>query len=424
MEEFVKLIQGIWEKTPSGEWVFDENPIADHEIVLINSNDSFDNLVEMIRIRLDLGVLTPVVLTYQIPDPMVSAVGPLNQPTTLSTDKDVEDMLSLMEFMTGKELYVTSGPELVAKYQFHCRTPFKIGNQTFLGEGVTEDQHHQAIRDIVGREPVVCNNNILEIMFNEPQLLIVHRVALEIELVYAPTPEEMAAYPRLTMDDVITIQEGDTVRNDEQINNGQIGEVLQGEPMDEEQLTQAFPNGIPPNVENSDTTLEIPPLREIPPIHTIWEEDSVGEEAYWDRDQQINVQSAPRPTTGSLGLPIGPNLRVSAAPTPNTVLLVEEDEASFTNSSENVNEIENQMGPMGDNGDLNDQMPNGTAPLMPQITPDGPAAALSSNGGPSLNLTLGLGIMNNNGSEPIINITDTDSEADGDSGGFGFDPNF
>lgn len=48
--------------------------------------------------------------------------------------------------MTQPVMYVTSGPELVAKYHFLCRTPFKIGDQSFLGEGITEEQHHQAIR--------------------------------------------------------------------------------------------------------------------------------------------------------------------------------------------------------------------------------------------------------------------------------------
>ena len=38
--------------------------------------------------------------------------------------------------------------------------------------------------DLVGGHPIVCSKHILEIMFNEPQLLIVFCVALEIEMVY------------------------------------------------------------------------------------------------------------------------------------------------------------------------------------------------------------------------------------------------
>lgn len=38
--------------------------------------------------------------------------------------------------------------------------------------------------DLVGGHPIVCSKHMLDIMFNEPQLLIVYRVALEIEKVY------------------------------------------------------------------------------------------------------------------------------------------------------------------------------------------------------------------------------------------------
>ena len=51
---------------------------------------------------------------------------------------------------------------------------------------------------------------MLELLFNEPQLLIVYCVALEIDMVYAPTHEERAAFQRLTVDDMIAIQDGET----------------------------------------------------------------------------------------------------------------------------------------------------------------------------------------------------------------------
>lgn len=146
MGTFVIIAQGVWEKSPAGEWMFVENPATERETILINPEDPLEGLVEMIRIRLDLGVLTPVVLTYQLPDWMLDPEGPRTPPITLATDKDVETMLSVTEYMTEKVMYVTSGPELVAKYQFLCRTLFKIGERSFLGEGVTEEQHHQAIK--------------------------------------------------------------------------------------------------------------------------------------------------------------------------------------------------------------------------------------------------------------------------------------
>ena len=130
-------------------------------------------------------------------------------PITLFNDKDVEIMTSVRDYMSEAVLYVTSGPGLVAKYQFFGRLSFTINDKTYLEEGITEDQHRQAIQssvliihklyvllatvigalpifnfkymqDFVGGHPIVCSKHMLEIMFNEPQLLIVFCVALEI----------------------------------------------------------------------------------------------------------------------------------------------------------------------------------------------------------------------------------------------------
>lgn len=169
--------------------------------------------------------------------------GPTTPPTTLLCDQDVETMASVRDYMSEAYLYVTSGPELVAKYQFQRRYPFTIGDTTFLGEGVTEEQHREAIKgdfltlykivfqpihliltwnrmliqlffiyvqDLVGGHPIVCSNHMLEIMFNEPQLLIVFRVALELEKVYAETEDDVTAFPRVNVDDVIDMVEGVT----------------------------------------------------------------------------------------------------------------------------------------------------------------------------------------------------------------------
>ncbi|KAG2265303.1 hypothetical protein Bca52824_072382 [Brassica carinata] len=113
--------------------------------------------------------------------------------------------------MSEAVLYVTSGPELVAKYEFLRRSPFIIGDTTYLEEGVSEAQHRQAILDLVGGHPIVCSKHILEIMFNEPQLIVFH-VALDIEMVYGLPNDDVQAqnateFPRLTVDDVISMAE-------------------------------------------------------------------------------------------------------------------------------------------------------------------------------------------------------------------------
>ena len=145
MGRLVRLVIGLWSKSPTGVWSFEEAPNSLREAVIINRTESIDGLVEMIRITLNLGILTPVVLTYQLPTWMLVPDGPTTPPITLVTNKDVEIMTSVFDYMADPVLYVTSGPELVAKYQFFCRTPFSIDEKTYLEEGVTEEQHRQAI---------------------------------------------------------------------------------------------------------------------------------------------------------------------------------------------------------------------------------------------------------------------------------------
>ncbi|CAF1968982.1 unnamed protein product [Brassica napus] len=430
MGTFVRIVQGVWEKTPTGEWRFDETPALEGETVLIKPEDSYEGLVEMIRIRLNLGVLIPVALTYQLPDWMLLPEGPRTPPITLSADKDVETMLSVREYMTEPVMYLTSEPELVVKYQFLCRTPFKIGENSFLGEGITKEQHHHVIKGI---------KTMLEMLFNEPQLLIVYRVSLEIEMVYAPSNEEREEFPRLTVDDMISIVEGEPLSTEEERNNVPNEEVLHGEPMDLEQLQPAFPNFQAPNIQGHGTPLEVEPLSQIPRFPPTWEEEH-EEEAYWEemldveRHFAVNVPPAPRPTNGVLGLPIGPNLRVTAPPTPTIFLIVDDDEASYTASSDALNDSDNNLAlpppiPISENViNLSEAdsaaIQNGITTPLTQHANGGSPTANPNNGGPSLDLTLGIGINGHTAAEAIIEIEDSESDAYGDSGGFGSDPFF
>lgn len=60
---------------------------------------------------------------------------------------------------------------------------------------------------------------MLDMLFNEHQLLIVYRVSLEIEMVYAPSNEEREEFFRLTVDDMISIVEGEPLSTEEERNN-------------------------------------------------------------------------------------------------------------------------------------------------------------------------------------------------------------
>ncbi|KAL0713458.1 hypothetical protein Bca4012_020436 [Brassica carinata] len=244
-------------------------------------------------------------------------------------------MTSVRDYMREAVLCVTCGPEQVAKYQFVCLSPYTVGDKTFLQEGVTEEQHWEAIKELVGGHPIVCSKHMLKIMFNKPQLLIVFRVALEIEMVYAKAcddgTEDGVDYPRFTVDYVIDMQR-----------------VLYGELMTIEELDRAFPNFQgPPNIHHS-TSLEVQPLGELPTLPPVWE-DMTAEEAYWngmmeeDASYEVYINQSSHPTHGALGLPIGPNRRISTAPR-HTIIVINDDyndDASYTGSSDGINENEN-----------------------------------------------------------------------------------
>ncbi|CAF2099673.1 BnaA05g20070D [Brassica napus] len=339
MERLFRLVMGLWSKSSNGDWSFQETGSGHEESLIINRNDSFEGVVERIRIMVDLGILTPVALTYQLPEWMLEPEGPKTPPITLSCDKDVEIMSTVSDYMYEPVLYVSSGPEQVAKYQFYCRSPFTIDETTYLEDGVTEEQHRQAIRDLVGGHPIVCSHHILELMFNEPQLLLVYRVALEIEMVYGiPNDNEETEDPALflnlngeedmAMDEDVSIYPLHPANDDPNI------EVLHGEPITIEQLEYAF-------IDNS-TPLDVEPLN-------VWRE-SMPEDANWDGitdndgGYEVYLSQPPHPTEGVLALQLAPNKRVSA-PQPTPLIINDDSDGSYTGSSDGVNDSVNVTNP-------------------------------------------------------------------------------
>ncbi|KAH0872560.1 hypothetical protein HID58_069922, partial [Brassica napus] len=234
-----------------------------------------------------------------------------------------------------------------AKYQFFCRSPFTIDETTYLQEGVSEEQHRQAIRetillaitvcfvynlqDLVGGLPIVCSHHILELMFNEPQLLLVYRVALEIEMVYGipnddEENEDPAQFLNLTGEEHISMDEGVTIPPEDPANYDPNIEVIKTI----EQLENAF-------IDQS-TPLDVQPLN-------VWRY-STHEDAYWDgmmdneTGYEVYLSQSPHPTEGVLGLQLAPNKRVSA-PQPATIIIIDDNDGSYTGSSDGVNDNDN-----------------------------------------------------------------------------------
>ncbi|KAG5375432.1 hypothetical protein IGI04_040028, partial [Brassica rapa subsp. trilocularis] len=432
MGRLTKLILGLWSKSANGEWRFEETSAYHGECVVINKNASLEGLLELIRIRLDLGILTPVALTYQLPDWMNLPEGAKTPPINLLSDKDVEIMTSVEDYMAEAVPFVTSGPELVAKYQFFCRSPFTIGDTTYLGEEVTEAQHRQAIRDLVGGHPIVCSKHILEIMFNEPQLLIVFRVAIEIEMVHGfPNDEgetqDQAQFQRLTVDDIISIDGDGSMSPEDLTYFNPYEEVLYGKPMSLEDLENAVPNLQPAEILHLSTPLEVQPLR-------IWR-DITQEDPYLDDmmdeedSYEVYVGESPHENQGVLGLPLAANRRVSA-PQPATIIIIDEDDdSSTTDSSDRINhnnnisnatatqvnkpnstDVQNNT-PSFIKGDSSAGLETDSCKDVNMITPSAPEKGTDVE--PCLELTLGVGNKTSVVAQvPLGTLDDSSSESD------------
>ncbi|KAL0735257.1 hypothetical protein Bca4012_011467 [Brassica carinata] len=447
MGRVVMIVQGLWTKTDAGDWTFEEDSGFRGDTIMITGTDSYEGLVEMIRIRLCLGILTPVCLTYQLPEwmslPEVSKTPPIN----LSCDKDVEIMSSVSEYMTEPVVYVTSGPEKVAKYQFLCRSPFTIGDKTYLEEGVTEEHHRQDIKDLVGGHPIVCSKHVLEIMFNEPQFLVVFRVALEIEMVYSIPGEDGDAsvnYHSLNVDDIIEMLPSFPLSPDDPANYGADDEVLYGDPMTIEEIDREFPNlEGPPHVHHS-TALGVQPTSGLPSLPPVWEDTNEDETTINgmvedEVNNEVYVHPAPPPRNGTVGHPIGPNRRVTALPPPTLIVIADDDDESYTGSSDGINDNENII-TLTPNSPMPPIIPevtknrrnieNGGTPAESYRATPPPATAVEaiatniSNtriNEPCLDLSLGVGSASNIGRVESVIDVDSSSDAEEVTGGLGPD---
>ncbi|CAG7874561.1 unnamed protein product, partial [Brassica rapa] len=104
-------------------------------------------------------------------------------PIDLLTSEDIELMMSVKEWNNDVQICVTYGALNVAKYQFFCRTSFKIGENTYLEPGVTEAEHCSRIKavDMVEEDEITCAGSVLKQLFSEEKLILVYRFSFEID---------------------------------------------------------------------------------------------------------------------------------------------------------------------------------------------------------------------------------------------------
>lgn len=129
-----------------GCWQFEGDPERVDQYILGSTKQDFSSFTRTIREELGIAPECPFVLTYQLPEIMLDGVSANPQPANILDSDDVEAVMSVLEWTNGIQLSIIIGVSNVAKYQFLCRTPFRIGDVRYLDGRATEDDHISSLR--------------------------------------------------------------------------------------------------------------------------------------------------------------------------------------------------------------------------------------------------------------------------------------
>ncbi|KAG2316173.1 hypothetical protein Bca52824_019295 [Brassica carinata] len=181
MGRLVRVVKGQWFKSQQGNWRFEPNRNYPVQDILVGVNDPVQRLFALVRGVFYIRYVTPVVLTFQLPQWVMGTNGQTFPPLNLLTDSDVELLMSVHDWSNEPMLFLVSGSEDVAKYQYTCRTPFTVGGVSFLGTGITEEDHISMVKEIIKDEDFKCSTGILRRLFTEEQMVVGYRFLMEVE---------------------------------------------------------------------------------------------------------------------------------------------------------------------------------------------------------------------------------------------------
>ncbi|KAJ4879950.1 Uncharacterized protein Rs2_37004 [Raphanus sativus] len=225
MSQLVRLWRGDWKKQPNGDWIFFEDPSDFGFGALIGEGETFESLMTIVRMRYQLANTTPVVLSYQLPDHMLVQAGRRSPPITLSTTADVGVMLTVRDWYAEQTVNVTIGPQNVAMYHFHRRDNFVVRGRTFVVDGSSNEEGRNAFEGLMNERIIVCSVSVLEEIFSEEDMVILHRVALELNSpsytrgrrAPPPSPTTNGGSTRM---ELVLLDDDDEVMATTQVSNG------------------------------------------------------------------------------------------------------------------------------------------------------------------------------------------------------------
>ncbi|CAG7870132.1 unnamed protein product [Brassica rapa] len=145
----LRVIHGTWNLHQNGEWSFE-------------------------RKTNDLGF--PAIVRT-LPEWMLIPDGNKTPPITILETTDIQVMMAVRAWFADLTLCVTIGAEYVARYQFFCRADFNIGSSSYKFRNGNEDLSFEGFLG----DAVVASQAVLEESFNDQEMMVNHRVHLEME---------------------------------------------------------------------------------------------------------------------------------------------------------------------------------------------------------------------------------------------------
>ncbi|CAN7073749.1 unnamed protein product [Brassica oleracea var. botrytis] len=203
--QVLRVIHGAWNLHQNGEWSFERKTNNLGFPAIVRMSETFDSLERIVRSLYNLAIETPISMTYRLPEWMLIPDGNKTPPITILETPDVQVMMAVRAWFADLTLCVTIGAEDVARYQFFCRADFNFGSSSYKFGNGNEDLSFEGFLG----EAVVASQAVLEEYFNDQEMMVIHRVHLEMEKAKLDL-ENQRCYELVHGNEIIVIDDTDS----------------------------------------------------------------------------------------------------------------------------------------------------------------------------------------------------------------------
>ncbi|KAF8077394.1 hypothetical protein N665_1041s0009 [Sinapis alba] len=178
MGRVFRLWRGVWKKNERLHWHFVPTPADYGFTVYMDSPETYETIEATVREHYVLGQTTQLAITYGMPDWMLFPSGQ-TAPITITNTAELVGVMNRKPPHSDVTLLVTLGAKSVAEYQFLCHSDFSIGPTTYSVGGSQDERAKARYESLVFEERLLTSETVMNEIFGEEEMLIFHRVALE-----------------------------------------------------------------------------------------------------------------------------------------------------------------------------------------------------------------------------------------------------